>query len=94
MEDSAAFFNKEVDKIISKISNAKTDRQRTKYLKQMMALRNRLALEIKMLDGPENFWKIPWQTFKIFHNGCAKDWRIMELLLLMILSFLVYIKYG
>lgn len=55
MEDSAAFFNKEVDKIISKISNAKTDRQRTKYLKQMMALRNRLALEIKMLDGPENF---------------------------------------
>ena len=49
-EDSASFFNKEVDKVIDKVSNAKTDKMRTKYLKQMLALRQRLALEIKMLD--------------------------------------------
>ena len=49
-EDSASFFNKEVDKVIDKVSNAKTDKARTKYLKQMLALRQRLALEIKMLD--------------------------------------------
>ena len=53
MEDSASFFNKEVDKVIDKVSNAKTDKMRTKYLKQMLALRQRLALEIKMLDGME-----------------------------------------
>ena len=49
-EDSASFFNKEVDKVIDKVSNAKTDKMRTKYLKQMLALRQRLALEIKMLN--------------------------------------------
>jgi hypothetical protein len=50
-EDSAAFFNKEVDKIIHKINNAKTDKLRIKYIKQMIALRNRLTLEVKMLDN-------------------------------------------
>lgn len=50
MEDSAAFFNSEVDKVIVSVSNAKTQKQRNKYLKQMLALRQRLALEIKMLD--------------------------------------------
>jgi len=53
MEDSAAFFNKEVDKIIYKVNNAKTDKSRIKYIKQMIALRNRLTLEVKMLDTLE-----------------------------------------
>ena len=53
MEDSAAFFNKEVDKIIYKVNNAKTDKSRIKYIKQMIALRNRLTLEVKMLDSLE-----------------------------------------
>lgn len=55
MEDSAAFFNKEVDKVIYKITNAKNDKQRTKYLKQLMALKNRLTLEVKMIDELGNF---------------------------------------
>lgn len=55
LQDSADFFNNEVDKILSKISTAKTDKQRDKYLKQMVALRNRLALEIKMLDNHSDF---------------------------------------
>lgn len=55
MEDSAAFFNKEVDKVIDNINAAKTDKQRTKYLKQMIALKYRIALEIKMLDDAQNF---------------------------------------
>ena len=55
MEDSAAFFNKEVDKVIYKITNAKNDKQRTKYLKQLMALKNRLTLEVKMIDDLGNF---------------------------------------
>jgi len=53
MEDSAAFFNKEVDKIIYKINNAKTNKLRIKYIKQMIALKNRLTLEVKMLDALE-----------------------------------------
>jgi len=53
MEDSAAFFNKEVDKIIYKMNNAKTDKSRIKYIKQMIALKNRLSLEVKMLDSLE-----------------------------------------
>jgi len=53
MEDSAAFFNSEVDKVIINVTNAKTGKQRNKYLKQMLALRQRLALEIKMLDSME-----------------------------------------
>ena len=55
MEESAAFFNKEVDKVIDNINAAKTDKQRTKYLKQMIALKYRIALEIKMLDDAQNF---------------------------------------
>jgi hypothetical protein len=56
MEDSAAFFNKEVDKIIYKVTNAKTDKERTKYLKQLMALKQRIVLEVKMIDdGSQNF---------------------------------------
>jgi hypothetical protein len=56
MEDSAAFFNKEVDKIIGKVTNAKTDKERTKYLKQLMALKQRIVLEVKMIDdGSQNF---------------------------------------
>ena len=55
MEDSAAFFNKEVDKVIYKVVNAKNDKERTKYLKQLMALKNRLSLEVKMLDNLGNF---------------------------------------
>ena len=51
MEDSAAFFNKEVDKIVYKMNNAKTDKLRIKYIKQMIALKNRLTLEVKMLDN-------------------------------------------
>jgi len=55
MEDSAAFFNKEVDKIILKVTTAKTKKTRSKYLKQMLALRNRLSLEVKMLNDLDNF---------------------------------------
>jgi hypothetical protein len=55
MEDSAAFFNQEVDKVILKVTTAKTEKTRLKYFKQMMALKNRLALEIKMLDDLGNF---------------------------------------
>jgi len=53
MEDSASFFNSEVDKVILSITNAKTEKQRNKCIKQMIALKQRLALEIKMLDGME-----------------------------------------
>lgn len=55
LEDSANFFNNEVDKVISKISSTKSEKQRDKYLKQILALRNRLALEIKMLDKHSDF---------------------------------------
>lgn len=55
MEDSAAFFNKEVDKVIYKVTNAKNEKERTKYLKQMIALKNRLTLEVKMIDELGNF---------------------------------------
>jgi hypothetical protein len=55
LEDSASFFNNEVDKVISKISSTKSEKQRDKYLKQILALRNRLALEIKMLDKHSDF---------------------------------------
>ena len=55
MEDSAAFFNKEVDKVILKVTTAKTEKTRSKYLKQLMALKNRLSLEVKMLDNLGNF---------------------------------------
>lgn len=55
MEDSAAFFNKEVDKVINNITTAKTNKQRIKYFKQMMALKCRLALEIRMIDDSQNF---------------------------------------
>lgn len=55
IEDSAAFFSKEVDKIILKVSTAKTGKQRSKYLLQMMAIKNRIALEVKMLDELDNF---------------------------------------
>jgi len=55
MEDSAAFFNKEVDKVILKVTTAKTEKSRSKYLKQMLALRNRLSLEVKMLNDLDNF---------------------------------------
>lgn len=55
MEDSAAFFNKEVDKIILKVTTAKTEKSRLKYIKQMVALKNRLTLEVKMLKDPDNF---------------------------------------
>jgi hypothetical protein len=54
MEDSAAFFNKEVDKVINNITTAKTNKQRIKYFKQMMALKCR-ALEIRMIDDSQNF---------------------------------------
>ena len=55
MEDSAAFFSKEVDKIILKVTSAKTQKQRSKYLRQMMAIKNRISLEVKMLDELDNF---------------------------------------
>ena len=55
IEDSAAFFNQEVDKVIYKVVNAKNDKERTKYLKQLMALKNRLSLEVKMIDELGNF---------------------------------------
>jgi hypothetical protein len=55
VEDSAAFFNKEVDKVILKVTTAKTEKSRLKYLKQMLALRNRLSLEVKMLNDLDNF---------------------------------------
>ena len=55
MEDSAAFFNKEVDKVILKVTTAKTEKSRLKYLKQMLALKNRLSLEVKMLNDLDNF---------------------------------------
>jgi len=55
LEDSADFFNKEVDKVITNISTAKNAKQRNKYLKQMFALKNRLQLEVKMLDDHTDF---------------------------------------
>jgi hypothetical protein len=55
IEDSAAFFNKEVDKIIYKVTNAKNEKERAKYLKQLMAIKNRLTLEVKMIDELGNF---------------------------------------
>ena len=55
VEDSAAFFNKEVDKVILKVTTAKTEKSRLKYLKQMLALRKRLSLEVKMLNDLDNF---------------------------------------
>ena len=55
MEDSAEFFNKEVDKIIYKVTNTKSTKQRIKYIKQMIALKNRLSLEVKMLEDLDNF---------------------------------------
>jgi hypothetical protein len=55
IEDSAAFFNKEVDKVILKVTTAKTEKTRSKYLKQLMALKNRLTLEVKMIDELGNF---------------------------------------
>ena len=55
MEDSAAFFNKEVDKVILKTTRAKTEKSRLKYLKQLIALKNRITLEVKMLGNFDNF---------------------------------------
>ena len=55
LEDSADFFNKEVDKVIANISTAKNVKQRDKYLKQMFALKNRLQLEVKMLEDRTDF---------------------------------------
>ncbi len=55
VEDSAAFFNKEVDKVILKTTTAKTEKSRLKYLKQLIALKNRIALEVKMLGDFDNF---------------------------------------
>lgn len=55
LEDSADFFNKEVDKVITNISTAKNAKQRDKYLKQIFALKNRLQLEVKMLDDHTDF---------------------------------------
>ena len=55
LEDSADFFNKEVDKVITNISTAKNVKQRDKYLKQMFALKNRLQLEMKMLEDRTDF---------------------------------------
>jgi len=54
-EDSAEFFNKEVDKIIHKVTTTKSTKQRIKYIKQMIALKNRLSLEVKMLEDLDNF---------------------------------------
>ena len=54
-EDSAEFFNKEVDKIIYKVTTTKSTKQRIKYIKQMIALKNRLNLEVKMLEDLDNF---------------------------------------
>jgi hypothetical protein len=55
VEDSAEFFNKEVDKIIYKVTTTKSTKQRIKYVKQMIALKNRLSLEVKMLEDLDNF---------------------------------------
>lgn len=55
MEDSAEFFNKEVDKVIRNMTTAKTTKQRKKYIKQMIALKNRLSLEVRMLDDHSDF---------------------------------------
>ena len=55
IEDSAAFFNKEVDKVILKTTRAKTEKSRLKYLKQLIALKNRITLEVKMLGDLDNF---------------------------------------
>ncbi len=54
-EDSAEFFNKEVDKIIYKVTTTKSTKQRIKHIKQMIALKNRLSLEVKMLEDLDNF---------------------------------------
>ena len=55
MEDSAEFFNKEVDKVIHNMTIAKTTKQRRKYIKHMIALKNRLSLEVRMLDDHSDF---------------------------------------
>lgn len=54
-QESADFFSKEVDKVIIKVTKATTEKSRNKYLKQMIALRNRIALEVKMLEDIDNF---------------------------------------
>ena len=53
IEDSASFFNKEVDKTIKKAADAKTQYKRIKHIKELMALKNRLILEVKMLNEME-----------------------------------------
>lgn len=54
MEDSATFFNKEVDKVIIKMTTTKSEKQRNKCIKEMEALKMRLQLELKMIEDLEN----------------------------------------
>ena len=49
-ESSSDFFIKETDKIIEQISKTRSVKKRTFYIAQLMALKNRIALELVMLE--------------------------------------------
>jgi len=49
-ESSSDFFIKETDKIIEQISKTRSMKKRTLYIAQLMALKNRIALELVMLE--------------------------------------------
>lgn len=49
-ESSSDFFIKETDKIIEQISKTRSMKKRTLYIVQLMALKNRIALELVMLE--------------------------------------------
>lgn len=49
-EDSSNFFIKETDRIIELISKTKSEKKRISYINQLMYLKNRIALELAMLE--------------------------------------------
>jgi len=59
-EDSATFFNKEVDKIIHKVINAKTDKLRIKYINFQHAKRIAYMKNINKIDS---FFYNLWNSF-------------------------------
>ena len=49
-EDSSNFFINETDRIIELISKTKSEKKRISYINQLMYLKNRIALELAMLE--------------------------------------------
>lgn len=49
-EDSSNFFIKETDRVIELISKTKSEKKRISYINQLMYLKNRIALELAMLE--------------------------------------------